>query len=205
MPVLSATQKQLLEDYTALLRKWNKTHNLIGRSTTPDAARRHIEDSVQLVPHLPQNPCQILDVGSGAGLPGLVLAIAAPQHHYTLSERVIKKASFMRVAATTLGLKNITVQSNDCALLPPHHFEVVTARAVAALTDLFPLTEPLLKTENTPLEAPFHTPYWLLLKGRAYEEELAAYPSAQNMTIHVTRSITDASGVILRCHPGRVR
>ncbi|PIZ29763.1 MAG: 16S rRNA (guanine(527)-N(7))-methyltransferase RsmG [Alphaproteobacteria bacterium CG_4_10_14_0_8_um_filter_53_9] len=199
LPHPTPTQMEQLEAYTALLLKWNTTHNLIGRSTTPDALARHIWDSAQIVPHLPtameteelDSPRHVLDVGTGAGLPGMVLAILCPHLHFTLCERIAKKASFLKIVKQNIGLSNIAICADDCATLPEKSFDIVTARAVAALSDLLPLTQPLLAPKG----------YWLLLKGQAYLTEIEAYPPAKNMTISADKSITDALGVVLTIRP----
>lgn len=191
-PAFSPTpeQQKKLDAYTQLLLKWNATHNLIGRSTTAEVIHRHIVDSAQLLPHLPTQG-KVVDVGSGGGLPGIVLAILSPGVQFTLAERLNKKAAFLSTVKHAIDLNNVFVHAGDCQTLPPATYNMVTARAVAALSELLPLTQPLLAPNGE----------WLLLKGQAYQAELNAYPPAQNMTIHATPSITEPSGVILRLRP----
>jgi 16S rRNA (guanine527-N7)-methyltransferase len=192
---LHPTSRQLaqLEQYQKGLLDWNQRINLIAVSTEPTIATRHIQDSAQVVPLLPGEPASILDVGSGAGLPGLILAILAPQHHYTLAEKVQKKAAFLSAMAKELGLANVTVHPARVELLKPHTYDVITCRAWANLTDILKLTRPLLSSKGC----------WCLLKGEAFQTELEACPQASKMTIERHRSITSPSGVVVRLTPAK--
>jgi 16S rRNA (guanine527-N7)-methyltransferase len=156
---------QKKEAYATLLRQWNPRINLVSPTTLASLEERHIEDSAQLAEYLPIAPSSILDVGSGAGLPGLILAILAPEHTFTLAERDQRKAAFLHTAAHTLGLKNVKVYAGDVRKLAetgPHAFHVITCRAWADLKDILTLTSPLLAPKGC----------WLLLKGKAVDEEL---------------------------------
>lgn len=192
------TQVGQLQQYQLMVTEWNRKLNLIAGSTLPDFAHRHILDSAQLAKYLPAaatgveaEPLDILDVGSGAGLPGLVLAVLCPQHKFTLAEIIQKKASFLVTAAYKLGVKNVTVHAGDVKLLPAEKYHVVTARAVAALADLLDLTDLQLKPNG----------YWLLLKGQAVEHEINALKSldrfADALTIEQHRSIVTSTGNVL--------
>lgn len=201
---IAATDIQVaqLDQYQQLVIEWNRKLNLIAGSTLPDFARRHILDSAQLAKYLPaatangQNqPLNILDVGSGAGLPGLVLAALCPQHKFTLAEIIQKKASFLVTAAYKMGLKNVTVHAGDVKTLPAENYDIITARAVAALADLLDLTHLQLKRSG----------HWLLLKGQAAEHEINALNSlarfANTLTIEQHRSIVESTGNVLVLKP----
>ncbi|MCP5405655.1 MAG: 16S rRNA (guanine(527)-N(7))-methyltransferase RsmG [Pseudomonadaceae bacterium] len=190
---LTPTPHQLtrLEGYAALLRQWNARINLVAESTLAELERRHILDCAQLAPHLPADSCRVLDVGAGAGLPGLVLAILAPQHQYTLAEKVSKKAAFLHTAAQELGLANVIVHAGRVESLVPRKYDIITCRAWASLADIVTLTTPLLAANGT----------WCLLKGEAYQAELEGCPSAQQMTIETHRSITNPAAVVMRLTP----
>lgn len=129
-----------LASYVALLLKWNSKINLIG--SRGDVWNRHIWDCCQLVEHIPSRAKTLIDLGSGAGLPGLVIAMATSLH-VTLVERDIRKASFLREAARTLGLKKVEVKNEDAHFISGK-YDVVTARALSSLADLCELAFPLL-------------------------------------------------------------
>lgn len=190
---LTPTPHQLkqLERYKEGLLDWNQRINLIAASTEAAVTTRHIQDSAQVVPLLPAAPSKVLDVGSGAGLPGLILAILAPQHHYTLAEKVQKKAAFLSAMMKELGLQNVTVHPARVELLKPNRYDVITCRAWTNLSDIITLTRPLLSSKGC----------WCLLKGEAFQTELEACPAASKMTIERHRSITSPSGVLVRLTP----
>lgn len=187
----SAQQLAQLEAYKAGLLDWNQRINLIAASTEASVATRHIQDSAQVAPLLPKAPSSILDVGSGAGLPGLILAILAPHHHYTLAEKVQKKAAFLSAMVKELKLENVTVHPARVELLRPNKYDVVTCRAWASLSDIIKLTRPLLSSKGC----------WCLLKGEAFQTELEASGVASKMTIERHKSITSPTGVVVRLTP----
>jgi 16S rRNA (guanine527-N7)-methyltransferase len=158
----------LLGRYVDLLKHWNGTINLIGKATQHDIWGRHIWDSYQLLPLVPKRAKTLVDLGSGAGLPGLVLAIAAPKLAVTLVERDIRKSTFLREAARSLGLSNVTVRNDDAHFLDAT-FDVITARALASINDLCELALPLMGTasiclfpkgENFANEVAHATEFW---------------------------------------------
>lgn len=169
---LSAKEHKQFQEYAALLRQWNPKINLVAPSTLTQLEDRHILDSAQLLPHLPAGEAlDVLDVGSGAGLPGLILAILAPQHRFTLAERDQRKCAFLHMAAYTLGLSNVTVHAADVTKLQ-NQYDVVTCRAWADMQAIFTLTSPLLKEQGA----------WLLLKGKALDAELKACETMFHLT-----------------------
>ena len=174
-----------LEAYLVLLHQWQKAINLVGKSTLDDAWRRHILDSAQLFRHLPEGPVRLADLGSGAGLPGLVLAImGATEVHLVEADR--RKAQFLREVVLRLQLRHVRVhvariESLDLAV------DVVTARALAPLFELLALAAPLLAPGGR----------LLLLKGRNVEAELTA--AGKDWTMHVADepSLADPRGRVL--------
>ncbi|MCZ6460073.1 MAG: 16S rRNA (guanine(527)-N(7))-methyltransferase RsmG, partial [Gammaproteobacteria bacterium] len=104
---LSSTQVDLLADYVALLKQWNKRINLLSRRDTERIWPRHVLDSLSILPFI-RGP-RILDLGSGGGLPGIPLAIAAPQHTFTLLDRSDRKTRFLEHVVLRLGLANVIV------------------------------------------------------------------------------------------------
>lgn len=191
---LAPTAEQLsqLAGYAALLREWNPKINLVSPTTLPDLETRHIVDSAQVVPHLPKAPSRIVDVGAGAGLPGLIIAILAPQHQVTLIERDQRKAAFLATAIHGLKLtSHCSVKAQDCLQTTPQIADILTCRAFAEVSKIIQLTHHILSPSGC----------WLLLKGKAYDTELKAYANLSNMTVETIPSITSPDGVILRLTP----
>lgn len=171
--------------YLDLLGQWQKAINLVGRSTLADPWRRHILDSAQLHRHLPPAPVRLADLGSGAGLPGLVLAImGVAEVHLVEADR--RKAQFLREAARRLQLGNVTVHAARIETLALE-VDVVTARALAPLDALLPLAVPLLAPEGR----------LVLLKGRGAEVELTAARARWTMRVAALPSLADPEGRVL--------
>jgi 16S rRNA (guanine527-N7)-methyltransferase len=188
VPVSRETLSKL-EAYLALLAQWQKAINLVARSTLVDPWRRHVLDSAQLFRHLPPNAGRLADLGSGAGLPGLVLAIMGAtgglgEVHLVEADR--RKAQFLREAARQLALDRVWVHPARIETLDLT-VEVVTARALAPLADLLPLAKPLLFPDGR----------LLLLKGRTAAAELATVTTDWTMKVAVEPSLTDRNGSVL--------
>jgi 16S rRNA (guanine527-N7)-methyltransferase len=136
---LPAGAREGLLDYMALLVKWNRTYNLTAIRDPLSMVAHHLLDSLAVVPHLPlpAGRARLADAGSGAGLPGIPLAIARPDWQVVLVESNQKKAAFLRQAAIELGLSNAQVHEGRVeAWRPPAPFDMVISRAFAAL-DVF--------------------------------------------------------------------
>jgi 16S rRNA (guanine527-N7)-methyltransferase len=131
-----------LQAYEALVRKWTPAINLISKNTVPDLWNRHIADSAQIFAACPKDATTWVDIGSGGGFPGIVVAILAqefrPGLRVTLVESDLRKATFLRQSGRELGL-GITVAAERAENLPPQRADVVSARALAPLVDLLPL------------------------------------------------------------------
>lgn len=169
---------EALGRYVALLHQWNGTINLIGKATLHDVWGRHIWDSYQLVKLIPPKAKTLVDLGSGGGLPGLVIAIACPKLAVTLVERDIRKAAFLREAARSLGLANVTVKNEDAHFLDAS-FDVITARALAGISDLCDFAFPFMgknsiclfpKGENFATELEGATKNWSFLEQVIHSE-----------------------------------
>lgn len=173
-----------LQSYMALLREWQARMNLVGRSTLDDLWGRHIRDSAQLA-HFGRGLW--LDIGAGAGFPGLVLAaLGAGQIH--LVESTAKKCRFLAAAAAVLAVEDrISVVNGRIEAIPAFHADFITARACANVGQLF---EWGLR---------FATPStrWLLLKGETVEEEVTAARRLFAFESELRPSITDGRGRIL--------
>jgi 16S rRNA (guanine527-N7)-methyltransferase len=135
--VLSDEQEQSLRVYDALLHKWQKTLNLVGPSTVSDSWSRHILDSVQLCPLIPDGEINILDIGSGAGFPGLVIALMKPSAKVFCVESDQRKSTFLRTVSreTQAGavVYDERIENVNLEFVP----DVISARALASLKQLF--------------------------------------------------------------------
>jgi 16S rRNA (guanine527-N7)-methyltransferase len=133
---LPARAREQLLRYAALLAKWNRTYNLTAIRNPLEMVSQHLLDSLAVIPYLPMpsGDAVLADVGSGAGLPGIPLAIARPAWRVTLNDASQKKCAFLRQAAIELALQNVEVQEGRVeAWLPARRFEVVISRAFAEL------------------------------------------------------------------------
>ena len=195
-----------LQDYAALLEKWSRAINLVGRESLPELWRRHMLDSAQLMAYLPpapeDRPRRLLDLGSGAGFPGLVLAIlGAGEVH--LIEADGKKCGFLREAARVTGAE-VAVHHARIEDLPALAADVVTARALAPLPRLLALAEGRLAAKantvtNTEQACSFCSgPVGLFLKGRDAERELTDSKETWIMRAEVFPSRSDPRGRIIR-------
>jgi 16S rRNA (guanine527-N7)-methyltransferase len=174
-----------LDDFVALLLAWSERVNLIGAADRNRLWSRHIADSLQLLPLLQRRQPPFADLGSGAGFPGLVLAIAAAQPFH-LIEADQRKAAFLREAIRVTAAP-ATVHAGHSGRIRLAPVSLVTARAVAPLATLLGLAAPLLHPDGV----------LLALKGAGAERELTAARAHWNMHARATPSRTDASGRIL--------
>ena len=147
---LSDAQLDKLLDYVALLAKWNAVYNLTAIRDPRQMLNQHILDSLSIVPHLASlGPSSVLDVGSGGGLPGIVLAIVLSDWTVTLNDVVHKKTAFQAQAKTELGLTNLSVVTGRVETLKPGvevpaKFDVIVSRAFAELADFVTLARHLV-------------------------------------------------------------
>ena len=175
-----------LEIYADLLAKWNKRINLVGASTIPDLWYRHMLDSAQLHPYIPKDSRKLIDFGSGAGFPGLVLAImGVPDVHLVESNQ--RKCVFLREAARVTKT-HVTIHCVRAESLPPRPTDVVTARALSPLPILLEYAEPFLTPKTI----------CLFPKGRGVNEELTNTQKIWNITFSLLSSMTDPQGTLLR-------
>ena len=160
----TAASERLLA-YVALLERWNGAYNLTAVRDRSQMVVRHLLDSLAVLPYV--RGASLADLGTGAGLPGIPLAIAAPQRQVLLVDSNGKKVRFLREAIRTLQLTNVSaVQTRVEAVRGT--FDCITARAFASLGDMLALGGHLLAADGV----------WLALKGRAPDDELAAIPPA---------------------------
>jgi 16S rRNA (guanine527-N7)-methyltransferase len=155
------TQQKLL-DYLALLEKWNKVHNLTAVRNPEDMVTLHLLDSLSVLPHIKSG--RLLDVGSGAGLPGIPLAIVLPELQVTVMDSSHKKASFMRQAKAALLIPNLEIVCGRVEeFQPPDKYDMVISRAFSDLAEFMRLTSHLCADDGQ----------WLAMKGVYPYDELA--------------------------------
>lgn len=170
---LSDMQQGSLLDYLALLAKWNGVYNLTAIREPRQMLIQHVLDSLAIVPHLAKTPIRrVLDVGSGGGLPGVVLAIARPDWQVTLNDIVHKKTAFQVQAKAALRLDNLSVVTGRVESLRPGVdvvglFDAIVSRAFAELSDFVSLAGPLLAPNGM---------LWAM-KGVLPTQEIAALPA----------------------------
>lgn len=166
---LDEGQLHRLADFARLLQRWNRVHNLTS-IRGEDLLTHHLLDSLAMLPHctrLAGESFRALDVGSGGGLPGIVLAVALPAARFTLAEAVQKKCAFLTQAALELGLSNVEVWHGRAEKLRAPAFDIITCRALASLAQFATWTRHVLKPAGR----------WLALKGRVPDQELAQLPT----------------------------
>jgi 16S rRNA (guanine527-N7)-methyltransferase len=169
----SRKQRQQLLDYVVLLGKWNAVYNLTAIRDPRQMVIQHILDSLAIVPHLrPVDGAQVLDVGSGGGLPGVVLAIVEPRWQVTLNDIVQKKSAFQTQVKGSLGLANLSVANGRVEVLWPNAegargFDIVVSRAFADLVDFVTWARGALAPQGR---------LWAM-KGVRPDEEIARLPA----------------------------
>jgi 16S rRNA (guanine527-N7)-methyltransferase len=183
---VTAGPTPVLQRFAALLLRWNAKLNLIAARDAEVVWDRHIADSLQLVPLMPAGVERAIDLGTGGGFPGLVLAIATGVR-FDLIESDRRKASFLRTAVIETGAPATVhcCRIEDAEVAPAG---LVTARALAPLPRLLPLVARFLTDDGV----------GLLMKGAKVEEELAAVDRDWAMSVERVPSKTSADGVILR-------
>lgn len=182
-PVSRETFERLTA-YVELMKAENERQNLVSASTLSDVWTRHILDSAQLVRFEPHPGASWADVGSGAGLPGIVIACLV-EGLVTLIEPRRLRADFLRTAVEQLGL-NASVEAVKVERVTGQ-YDVITARAVASLDQFLGISQHL-STRNT---------VWALPKGRNAQSELAEAERAWQGVFHVEQSVTDADSYIV--------
>lgn len=196
LPDVSRETWGQLEAYVEILLKWQKAINLIGPATVDDVWMRHILDSAQIVPHLPAEAKKLADLGTGAGFPGLVVAVLRPDLEIMLIESDARKAAFLGEAGRHMSLaKQPKIVIGRIESVPPAKADVVTARACAPLGQLLVWAE---RHRNDPAICLFH-------KGKDWESELTDAQRGWDITPQSFRSATDRDAVLLRIDDYRPR
>jgi len=168
--VLSDEQFQRLLDYTALIQKWNKVYNLTALRDPSDMLTHHLLDSLTAIAplsrHTQGQATRVLDVGSGGGLPGVVLAICMPELNVSCVDTVAKKAAFVQQVAVSLKLPNLRgIHARVESLTDP--YQVICSRAFASLPDFVTWSRPALAEGGV----------WMAMKGKHPQDEIDALPA----------------------------
>ncbi|NOQ13491.1 MAG: 16S rRNA (guanine(527)-N(7))-methyltransferase RsmG [Methyloprofundus sp.] len=185
---LQATQSQLdlLLAFVSLIEKWNKAYNLTAIRNREEMLRLHILDSLAILPLVTGK--KIIDVGTGAGLPGIPLAILLPDVQFTLVDSNSKKTRFVQQATLELQLKNVTVVHGRIENLGHEgEYDAVLSRAFASLEDIMNMTEYLLQPEGV----------LIAMKGQQPEIELKKIDRAYSITPIVVPGV-DAERCVVR-------
>jgi 16S rRNA (guanine527-N7)-methyltransferase len=179
-----------LKAYAGLLTDWNARHNLVSAASLADIWRRHFWDAAQLAAFIPPEAKSLVDLGSGAGFPGLVLAILLrerPGFRTALYEATAKKCAFLIAASQVTGGGAAEIRNTRIEQAKPEPFDVVAARACAPLTKLLAYAQPFQSRGTVNL----------LLKGQSVASELTEASKSWKMQVIRHQSRSDPSGTIL--------
>lgn len=191
MPDVSRETMERLDRYHDLTLKWTPKINLVSKAAQAHLWERHFLDSAQLWQSRPNGAKAWIDLGSGGGFPGLVIAIiaadAAPELHVTLVESDARKGAFLRTVARDTGI-DVTVLTQRAEVLEPNQADVVSARALAPVATLLGYAGRILRPGGV----------CLFLKGRQADKELEAAAEMWSFEATKTPSLTDPDGAILK-------
>ncbi len=191
---LSASVRERLLDYLELLTKWNRTYNLTAVREPAAMVSHHVLDSLAVLPHLGfvKPDARVADIGSGAGLPGIPLALAKPGWHIALVESNDKKAAFLRQAKIELQLSNVEIQVLRVeAWHAAERFAVVISRAFAELADFVAACRHLLAPGGV----------IAAMKGREPSDEVAKLSGFRCKTVPLHVPFIDAERHLVLCEP----
>ena len=175
-----------LDELVVMLAAENERQNLVAAATLPHVWVRHIADSAQLLTHVPRETSRWLDLGTGAGFPGLVIAALWPACRVVLVEVRNRRAEWLARAASLLDLDNVTVAACSVEKVNSFVADVISARAFAPLDRLLALSMRFSTSDTR----------WVLPKGRSAPQELATLAGWQH-SFHVEQSLTDPEGGII--------
>lgn len=185
-----------LENLVAMLAAENARQNLVSAASLGSVWQRHLADSAQLLDHVPRGTRELMDggtgvwvdLGSGAGFPGLVIAAMRPGWRVVLVESRKRRIEWLHMAVSALSLPECEVEGRKVEQVPAFAAAVISARAFAPLARLLPLAR-RFSTSDT---------LWLLPKGRSAAQEVNELPNDLHTMFHVEHSVTDAdSGIVV--------
>lgn len=186
-PDVDHSKFEKLDRFSKLLIEENERQNLVARSSLDRLWLRHIADSAQLMDHVPRGTSPSwLDLGTGAGFPGIVVAVLAPTTAVTLVESRTRRIDWLHRAIDMMGLPNVVVIGKRLEAVSDQKYGVISARAFAPLADLLNLSARFSTAATT----------WLLPKGRSATKELDELTGWDHM-FHVELSLTDPEAGIL--------
>ena len=178
-----------LTTYIKLIEKWNRVYNLTAVRDPIDMVNRHIIDSLMVAPHMKTSGDLILDVGTGAGLPGIPLSVVFPHKKFTLLDSSQKKQIFLQHVVQSLALNNVSLQCiRTEAYRPDFQFNTIVSRAFAPLGKMLALTGHLLAPEGQ----------FLAMKGKLDPEEFASIGSDYKVTQVIPLSLFGHLVIIMR-------
>ena len=187
MMYINKESESKLHKYGSLLLEWNKSINLISRTTEKDFWNRHIIDSAQIFKHLlPED--HVYDLGSGAGLPGIILSILGIKH-VTLIEKSSRKCAFLN-QASLLSENKISIINDrieNCTNIPTPKINILTSRALSSLNNLLEYNKFFMPTKG-----------FLILKGQSFQKELEDARKNWDFDVEIFPSITNIESAILR-------
>ena len=194
LPEWDAAAQTRLELLIALLIEENKHQNLVSAASLGEVWRRHIADSAQLLAHVPRETCAPwLDLGTGAGFPGLVVAALRPECEVLLVESRARRIAWLARAAQAMGLNRARIIGSRLELVPTQPVRTISARAFAPLPRLLDLSARFSTSDTV----------WLLPKGRSAQHELHELRGWAHM-FHVEQSLTDPeAGIVVGTLAGR--
>ncbi len=188
---VSRETHERMDVYVDILKKWNTKINLVSRSTIPDIWHRHIQDSVQVFQSFPLDKGLWLDIGSGGGLPGIVVAILAaersPELKISLIESDSRKCAFLRTIARECGL-NIKINTDRIEKFEPQEADVLSARALSDLSTLLNFSTIHLRTGGT----------CIFPKGGQWKKEVDNARKEWTFDYEAIKSNTNPEAVILK-------
>ena len=182
---LAIERLELLADR---LRRENERQNLVSAASLDEVWVRHFADSAQLLAHVPRGTSPILDLGSGAGFPGLVLALLRPDARTVLVESRARRVEWLEAMVAELALSRCMVEGARLEIVETFSAGAITARAFAPLPKLLSLSARFSTSDTT----------WVLPKGRSAAQEVAELPARLRSMFHVEQSLTgEEAGIIL--------
>jgi len=188
--IVSRETHERLIAYEALVRKWNAKINLVAPSTLPEFNSRHIQDSIQIFDHVQFPEGNWVDLGSGGGLPGIVVSIYAQKAPLTVSlvESDQRKSAFLRTVIRELSLQNVSILTGRIENVPPLAANFVSARALAPLSVLLPMVRRHMHQDGTAI----------FLKGRSWKAECDEARNEWRFDVTSFPSKTDPDAAILK-------
>ncbi len=187
--IVSRETSERLAAYEVLIQRWNPRINLVAPATLPHIGQRHIDDSLQIADHIIPQGGTWVDLGSGGGLPGIVMAIAFADHdvRFVMVESDQRKAAFLRTCVRELGLAKVTIENARIELVPPLNAAYLSARALAPLPKLMPYLQQHLASDGRAF----------LMKGRNWQAEVDAARQSFRFEIEAHPSKTQDGSAIL--------